>query len=172
MKRFIWALAGLLLISLSVPADAAWNIRQKGSGGTVWTDGSVEVPVGSNGILLPLSTFNTSTTYFVPVNKAGNVVKMFIVNSVGWGGIVAHPTVSLAVGNGRVLAYTPISITEANATFTILTPFLAFAGAMTTVVYPVTAQRVRQGDVIRVLIGAPSHGTGVGSPGNLNIVIE
>jgi hypothetical protein len=177
MKRFYQSLAGLLLLALfALPAEAAWNIRQKGSGGAVWTDGAVEVPVGSNGVLVPISTFQASATYFVPVHKSGNVVRMYVVNSHQWSGVVANPSFNVSVGSGTILAYTPISLSEANATFTILTTYMSFAGRVTQAVFPVTGQRVRQGEVIRVLYNAPSHGAaginGLHYPGWINIVIE
>lgn len=176
MKRFYQSLAGLLLLALfALPAEAAWNIRQKGSGGAVWTDGAVEVPVGSNGIVVPISTFAASTTYFVPIHKSGNVVKMYFVNHAAFSGAVANPTIRLGVGHGSVVFYTPISISASSATFTVATNGMTFPGVVTSAVYPVTAQKISQGQVLGIAVIAPSHlgGTGVaGVPGTITIVIE
>jgi hypothetical protein len=176
MKRFYLALAGLLLLAMSIPADAAWNIRQKGSGGTVWTDGSVEVPVGSNGVLVPVSSFQSSLTFFVPIYKSGNVVRTYIVNNRGWSGSVANPTVALSVSPASAVVYTPISISASSATFTIATNGMQAAGTLTYAVYPVTGQRIRQGEVLRIIYTGPSHGglidNGMREGGAFNVVIE
>lgn len=177
MKRFLVALAGLLLlVATSIPSDAAWNIRQKGSGGTVWTDGSVEVPIGSNGVLVPVSSFQSSLTFFVPVHKAGNVIRTYIVNNRGFSGSVANPTFALSVGVGGAGVYTPISLSESSATFTLATAGFATAGSITRMVFPVTAQRVRQGEVLRIIYTGPSHGglidNGMREGGSISVVIE
>ena len=78
MKRLLLTL--LLLVAFALPSEAAWNIRQKDTGGAVWIDqNSIEVPVGSGGIIVHLTSLGTPGTTYVTSNKSGKIRRIYAV---------------------------------------------------------------------------------------------
>lgn len=168
MKKLLSVLLGLgLMAVLSVPSQASWNVRQKGNGSTVWTDGRVEVPVGTSGIVLPITNFAQSATYFVVTNKPGRVRRIYAVNNQSFPTGSASPTVFLSYSTGATAAFTPIS---AGGTLTMTTA--AFAGRMSSLEIPDYAplNALSQSNVLGVSIIGTSVSAGVN--GTITIVVE
>lgn len=166
MKKILSVLAGVgLLMAFAMPADASWNVRQKGSGATVWTDGSVEVPVGDTGLVVPISNFANTATHFVVSHKAGLVKKIYVVTNNAFPTGSASPTLTFGYSGGTVAYFTPISAT---GTLTVTTA--AFAGRSSSIAPTNTNSRISQGDVISIAVSGASVSSG--ASGNVVIIVE
>ncbi len=77
MKRFLLIIALLLVPSLALAGE---NIKQKGTGATVWenADGD-QVPVGTPGLTVHLVDISTAATSYVVTHKTGNIIKIYSV---------------------------------------------------------------------------------------------
>ncbi len=72
----------LLAVVLTLPliAEAGWNIKQKGTGATVWENQDGEtVTVGDSGLTVLLEDVSTASTAYVVTHRAGNIVKIYSV---------------------------------------------------------------------------------------------
>lgn len=166
MKKMFKVLAGVgLVLALAMPADAAWSIRQKANGSTVWTDGSIEVPTGDTGLVVPISDFSSAITYYVVTHKKGKIKKVYVVNLLPFPAQSGAPTLNMGVNNGTTGGFTPIST---GATLTMTTSL--YAGRVSSVSPNDVNVNVLQGSVVSVKVGGSSILGAV--PGNVVIVIE
>ncbi len=163
MKKFFAVLAGALALALAVPAEASWNIRQKGSGATVWTDGSVEVPTGDTGLVVKITDVGTAGTHFVVSHKKGTIVKVYGVSNGSTGATPSN--LIFKIGDGSNNTFTPVS-----ALSLALTTASGRKSSATTTLNPggVTRTNVDQGDVIAIY----SDGAGNNQDAHIVIVIE
>ena len=107
MKRLLLTL--LLLVAFALPSEAAWNIRQKDTGGAVWTDqNSIDVPIGSAGLVVHITSIATLGTTYVTTNKPGKIRRIYVV---GWDFIAAssRPGFTFAIAAPLTNLFVPIS---------------------------------------------------------------
>jgi hypothetical protein len=157
--------AGLL------PADAAWNLRQRGDGTAVWTnERSIDIPIGSGGVVIPVSNFSNSITYYFVAHKPGFVRRVYAVNNIAWNTITNAPRVQIGYSRGDTAAFTPISVGTGNfiATLTMLTA--AFEGRRTLLDITGSLNPISQGNVIGVSVNVVGPSGNV--PGSIVVVIE
>lgn len=165
MKKILSVLAGVgLFMAFAMPADASWNIRQKGNGSTVWTDGTVEVPTGDTGLVVPISNFTNTVTHFTMTHKKGRVKKVYVINNVPFVAGSAAPTLEFGYSNGTVEYFTPISV---GATLTMTTA--AFGGRVSSIAPTDSNVVVDQGNAISIAVSGTSV---TGGGGTVLIVIE
>ena len=171
MKRIYAFLVALLLaVSFSLPADAAWNIRQKGNGSAVWVDGnSIEVPVGSTGLVVPISAFATASTYFAVTHKPGRIKKFYVVNNTGFAAQSAAPGIKLGLSGGALGYFTPIS---AGAELTMTTSLYAGVPSNKSTIDSSPDVTVSQGTVISVGVVQSSSGVGSANAGTTMPVLN
>lgn len=166
MKRLYILFAALLLAGgLIVPAEASWNVRQKGNGSAVWTNGSVEVPTGNGGLIIPISSFSNAVTHYVINDKPGKIKKYYVVNHLPFPAQSGAPTINLGISNGTTAYFTPIS---AGSTLTMTTAL--FGGRASSTSPNDVNVNVSQGSVISIKVGGTSV-TGSVS-GQVVIIIE
>jgi hypothetical protein len=164
MKRFTSILVCLgLLVAFAMPAQAAWNIRQKANGSTVWVDpAGIEVPVGSAGITVHLTDLNIASTAFVAVHKKGKIKKVYaLAQGTHFTGSPSS-VLTIGIGTGLSAAFTPIST---GATVSVPTT----AGVVGTATPNDVNVNVSQGYVISVATDGAGLG---GGPATVTIVIE
>jgi hypothetical protein len=127
MKRLYALLAALLLVAFALPAEAAWNIRQKGTGGAVWTDqNSIDVPIGSAGMIVHITSLATLATTYVTTNKPGKLRRIYVVGHTfvaessrpGFTFQIAAPLTNyfIAISAGAVLSMTTATGVPASLT--------------------------------------------------------
>jgi hypothetical protein len=167
MRAFAVLLAVLFAVS---PAYAGSNIKQKDTGATVWSDqNSIDVPIGSSGLVVGISDLATSATVFVVTHKPGRVIKAYVVRNRA--ADAASDSSILTVYIAKFLTsttqFTPISI---GAELTTATPH---DGAISSMSPAYTGVEAKQGSVIAVHTdgGETCSGT-VGCEANVTIVIE
>jgi hypothetical protein len=164
MKRFTSILVCLgLLVAFAMPAQAAWNIRQKANGSTVWVDpAGIEVPVGSAGLVVYMTDMSTAQTVFVATHKKGKIKKVYALAQGAHGPNSNSSVLTIGIGTGASAAFTPIST---GATISVPTT----QGVVGSVSPSDVNVNVSQGYVISV---ASDGGGNSVVPGMITIVIE
>jgi hypothetical protein len=111
MKRFYTSLVCLgLLVAFAMPAQAAWNIRQKDNGSTVWVDPQgIEVPAGDSGLIVYLTDISTTQTAFVVSHKKGKIKKVYAIAQASHGPNSNASNLTISIGTGASAGFTPIS---------------------------------------------------------------
>ena len=82
LRRYGVALiaAAAFLVAIPLYAEAGSNIKQKGTGATVWEDqDGKQVPVGTAGLTVLLENVSSASTAYVVTQKAGKIVKIYSV---------------------------------------------------------------------------------------------
>lgn len=145
MKRFFQALLALgLFMAFAMPVEASWNIRQKGSGAAVWTDGKVEVPTGDSGLVVQMSDVTNISSGFVVSHKKGKLKKIYVVAQKAFTAGDAAPKLYFSIADGSTSYFQSIS---PGATITMTTNILGKADSVSPSDYRVD---VAQGSVIAV----------------------
>jgi len=161
MRLFLSLIAAAFLFG-SV-AEAGSNIKQKGSGATVWQDNNGnEVPVGDSGLTVTLDAVSTAGTTYVVSHKAGKIVKIYAVEQ---GTYTAQSDVfALTFAIGSDGQFAPIS---AGAT---LTMSATSGGTVDSISPSDSAVDVSAGEAIAIISDGGSTGAAV--QGVVTIVIE
>ena len=168
MKRLYALLAALLLVSFALPAEAAWNIRQRGDGSAVLTDqNSVNVPLSGDTYVVPISSVGSVVTTFVAVHSPGRIRKIYIVGNGTFASASTAPTFTFKATTGANNALNQFRAVSVGATLTMIT---TTPGVASSVSPADSNNEVTQGSVIAIVAGAVSVSTGVGA--TITIVIE
>jgi hypothetical protein len=164
MKRLFKVLVACgLFMAFAMPAQAAWNIRQKDNGSTVWVDpAGIEVPVGSAGLVVYMTDMSTTQTAFVATHKKGKIKKIYALAQAAHGPNSNSSVLTIGIGTGLSAAFTPIST---GATVSVPTT----QGVVGTATPSDVNVNVDQGYVISV---ASDGGGNSVVPGMVIIVIE
>ncbi len=180
--RFLALFTALLL--LGAPAFAGWNLQQKDTGATVWTDqDGNSVPAGGGSVInIRFSDLSTAATEYAVIRKAGQIVALYGVSmSPGSGGTAVDNTITLWLSalSGR-LDNTAVVVTDyfkkvtgAEITLSALSHFGTYE-LDSSIDAPAEggtdpSNDVKQGQIIA--INTDGSGTGT-TPAMITIVIE
>ena len=165
MKRLI---AVLLLLAIAIPAQAAWNIRQKDNGSTVWVNpDGIEVPAGDSGIIVRISDLSAQITHFAISHKAGKIKKVYGIAQTGdFAAQSAAPTMTFGIGTGSTEYFTPVS---SGAVLTLVTANKGYSANVDVSSVAARFDDVAQGYVISIKVGGSAVGT---VSGDILIVVE
>jgi hypothetical protein len=145
MRKFLLSLA--LLAFMALPADAAWNIRQKSDGTAEWVNGYGEtVPIGAVYLTAHITDVSTAQTVAVVVPITG--AKVTLIQSVLEGDITtANATVKFwnAVDEDGTVT---TQISDASTGSMTLTAVAATELGDVDTFTPTTNNKVEQGGVI------------------------
>jgi hypothetical protein len=171
MKRLYLILVALLLVAIALPADAAWNIRQKDTGAAVWIDqNDVEIPVGPGVLHVQLTSLSSTITHYVVSHKKGKLKKVYGVGNGSFGTGSSSPVLHFLIAAAATNKYVPLTTGTTGRLTMATTVGLPSSVTMTDQTqYNLMSLDVEQGGTIAIYAATPgtvTHGI------SLSIVIE
>lgn len=172
MKRYVWMLVALLLAVFAVPAQARWDIRQKDTGGAVWSDGTYEAFIGGP-IVTVVTGINVPLSNFVVSHARGKIKRIYATPMVSQGAGTITSTLTFKVLRMVTANFVPITngnFTAVSAASIVLPVTQGSVGTVAPAWTGVgrTQVEVLPGDVIAII----SNGSGTATNATVTILLE